>query len=451
MILFFLGTCLFPQINYAQKEKVFQADISKDNLGNVTDEFQENFFEALKQQAIGSHEKAITALEKCVALQPEEAILYVELGKNHKALENYPTAEKNFYTALKKRPDSPYVLMELHEIYAATKNYQEAIQIVKKLVAFNLDYYQDMANLYMMLQKPELALKSLETLDSLKGPNEYSKNLRREIFDATNNKAGQVNYLITQIAKFPENQENYVRLINLYGEDQDLEKAFFWAKKLQTKYPESEKAHLALYQLYLSKKEYDKAIASMKKVLASKDLEEATKLSVLKDFVAFTKKHPAYENALAEVLDIAIKTGESMASNKELGDFYLSKDKAKALQYYSKALKDNFNDVKTIENMLLLQLDLKQYKDASALSKKALRIFPSRPKLYLLQGVTLNQLKKYAEALESLEFGLSYLIDNPVMEADFYQQMSVSHGGLLHEKKALFYEKKATELKKNTK
>lgn len=447
MTLFFLGICFFPQATSAQEKEPLSKILNQDNLGNVNDKFQEYFFEALKQKAIGNHEKAINALEKCIELKPKEAILYVELGKNHKALEQYAPAEKYIKKALEKRPESPYVRIELYEIYAATKNYPEALRVVKRLVHFNPDYYEDMANLYMMVKKPALALNALKTLDSLKGPSAYSKRLRREIFAATNNRSGQISYLKTQIAKNPENQENYLRLIDLYGEKNEFEEAFLWAKKLQAKYPNSARVHLALYQLYFSKKEYDKAIASMKKVLSSKDLEEKTKVKVLKDFVAFTQKHAEYENALIEVLDLAMKTGESMASNKELGDFYLHRDKEKALEHYEKALQNNFNDVKTIENTVLLQLDLKQYKNAAILSKKALGIFPSRPKLYLSQGVALNQLKKYTEALKSLEFGLGYLIDNPRMKADFYTQMAKAHQGLLQQEKVALYEKKAAALK----
>ena len=46
-------------------------EINIDDLGNVSDEFQELFFEALKQKAITNYDKAIEALEKCIEIDPK--------------------------------------------------------------------------------------------------------------------------------------------------------------------------------------------------------------------------------------------------------------------------------------------------------------------------------------------------------------------------------------------
>ena len=67
-------------------------DVNVDDLGAVTDEFQEYFFEALKQKAIENYELAITALKKAEQLQPNNAVVFFELGKNYKFLENYGQA-----------------------------------------------------------------------------------------------------------------------------------------------------------------------------------------------------------------------------------------------------------------------------------------------------------------------------------------------------------------------
>ncbi|HET8809550.1 MAG TPA: hypothetical protein VFM65_04715 [Flavobacteriaceae bacterium] len=446
---FLLGIQFFPRATFAQEKEVLQSEVNQDNLGNVEDEFQQYFFEALKQKAIENPEKAIDALQKCIALKPEEAILYIELGKNHKTLKNYPLAEENFKIALQKRAGEKnrFVLSELFEVYFESQNYSEAIQTAQKLTRFDSGYYEDLANLYMMVKKPDQALLSLEKLDSLRGKTDYTENLRRKIFEATGDTKTQTAYLKNQISQNPENQENYLRLINLYGENGNFDEAFSWAKKLQEKYPESEKAHLALYQLYLNNQQYDKAIVSMKKVLAGTEIEETVKVKVLNDFVAFTKENPEYKDDLVGILNLAMKAGENSASNKELGDFYLEKDQQKALQHYTNALENNFNDVQTIERTLSLQLELGQDKAAVELAEKALTIFPLRPSLYLLLGSAQNNLASFPNALESLEIGLSYLIDNPKMEAKFYRQLVIAEKGLGNTEKAALYQNKANKTK----
>ena len=48
-------------------------DEREDDLGDVSDAFQEAFFEGLKQAAIENHEKAILAFTDCIEEDPENA------------------------------------------------------------------------------------------------------------------------------------------------------------------------------------------------------------------------------------------------------------------------------------------------------------------------------------------------------------------------------------------
>lgn len=446
-----LGIQFFPQTIFPQ-EVTIQNDSIQDNLGNVNDEFQEYFFEALKQKAIENPEKAISSLEKCLELKPEMALLYVELGKNYRKLKKFDLAENNFKIALTKNPEElRFIFSELFDIYSQENQYEKAIETAKELVKWDNEYYSDLANLYMMIKKPKLALATLKKVDSLQGPSEYTQKLRQRIFEATDDWKGQIAYLQQRITQTPENLTDYLQIVNIYAENGKRDEAFLWAKKLEAKAPNSEEVHVALYQLYLENGETEKAIISLKKALSGTNLEEVLKVKLIKDFVAFTKQHPEYENTLTEILNLAMQTGESLASNKELGDFYYRKDKLKALEYYTAALKDNFNDVETIEKTLVLQLELSEYSAAIELSKNALTVFPSRPKLYLSQGIAYTSTQKFSEALESFDFGLSYLIDNTELEAKFYREMGKAYRGLLKTEKAVEYENKAEKLMQNSK
>ena len=68
---------------YAQEE--VSAEIS---LEKNIDEFQEHFFEALKQRGIENYEKAIVSLLKCKRIT-NSATLDFELGKNYFSLKQY--------------------------------------------------------------------------------------------------------------------------------------------------------------------------------------------------------------------------------------------------------------------------------------------------------------------------------------------------------------------------
>ena len=73
-----------------------QDEEREDDLGDVTDAFQTNFFEALKQKGIENYELALNALDRAQNEsegKPEQlAAVYFERGKNLAALKRYDEA-----------------------------------------------------------------------------------------------------------------------------------------------------------------------------------------------------------------------------------------------------------------------------------------------------------------------------------------------------------------------
>ncbi len=55
-------------------------------------------------------------------------------------------------------------------------------------------------------------------------------------------------------------------------------------------------------------------------------------------------------------------------------------------------------------------------------SKEALELFPAQPYLYKMNGFASNKLGKYNEAIDVLTLGIDFVIDNTILEADFYEQ-----------------------------
>ncbi|MEP0479277.1 MAG: hypothetical protein ABJD23_03630, partial [Nonlabens sp.] len=75
--LFFLSNLVVAQ------EQVPSEDVNVDDLGDVSDGFKDNFFNALSAKAIGNHDKAILFLEACEKIQPDTGVVQFEMGKNY--------------------------------------------------------------------------------------------------------------------------------------------------------------------------------------------------------------------------------------------------------------------------------------------------------------------------------------------------------------------------------
>ncbi len=427
-------------------------EIAVDDLGEVSDAFQEQFFEALKQKAIENFEKAITALRACEKLQPNNAVVFFELGKNYKLLNNYQEAISNFQKANRLSPNREWIMAALFDTYYFNKQYEEAITISKNLVAYNDKYYDDLAKIYFEQQQFDKLIGLLDKLDAELGVTEYRNSLRQQIYALTNNTSAQIKTLQESIVLNPENEMNYLNLIYVYS-DEGLEKeAFATAEKMRQVFPNSKVVHLALYKFYLNNNKTEEALRSMRLVLESEEIDAASKFKVLNDFLLFVNENPNYEDELRKVAALFSEKENSPEIFQKLGEYFLQKkDKKQALAFYELGLAKNIDNYSLLRNTLLLQIDQLKYKEALELSDSALEIFPSQPFFYLVKAVSLNNLNQYKEALEILTFGLDYLIDDAVMESDFYMQLSIAYNGLGNVSKATEFKEKAYLLTKNMK
>lgn len=424
-------------------------DVNQDDLGVVSDEFQEYFFEALKQKGIENYEKAITALEKCLSLTDNKGIVYFELGKNYRELQQFDKSTEYLQKAHELSPDKESILVFLFQTYGMIENYAGAIETIKKLIPFDQSYREDLANLYLLNGDYDLALKLLDELDEQLGASSYRNSLRRQIYARTNNTDAQINNLQESISRNPEEEQNYLNLIYIYSEQGDDEEAFRVAKELLETNPGSFLAHLALYKFYLNKGDAEAAIASMKIVFESEEIDAQSKFKVLNDFLNFVQENPEYEEELIEVASKLSEWENAPELYEQLGEYYLKKDNREdALTFFELGLKENPDNFELLKNTLLLQLEYRKFENAIELSKNALEIFPSQPMLYLFQAVAMNQLSNFEAAEKSLKEGLDYLIDDARMEMDFYSQLVISYNGMKNAVKAEEYRQKVENLKK---
>ena len=168
---------------------------------------------------------------------------------------------------------------------------------------------------------------------------------------------------------------------------------------------------------------------------------------MLKDFVAFVAKNPEYESDLIDITSL-IDDNKDAQTHSDLGQYYLKAgDKVKALTNFKEALKQSPNDFKLIKDVLLLELDIKDYNAVITDSERALELYPAQPILYLVNAVANNYLGAPKKAIDNLEMGLDYLIDNPSMEADFYSQLSLAYKAINNISKSETFAKKAKALK----
>lgn len=445
-----MGGLYFSSQSYAQEIKSDTIRNPMDELGVVSDSFQEYFFEALKQKGIENYELALQALNKAekVATTPEnKAVVNFEMAKNYAELKVYHAAEKNYEKVLNSLGDRLDVLEHLYDLYYQQRDYTKAIPLVRKLIPFDEDYKEDLANLLTLNKEYDEALKQLDELDSSWGESDIRNALRAQIYRATGNTEGAIENLEQKIDNNPKNEKEYLGLIFLYSEQGNTEKAFESAKNLLKSNPKSQIVHLALYKFYLDSGNTEEALKSMKIVFASNQIDHENKYRVLGDFIQFVSKNPQYEEDL-ETMATLFSDENGGKVYEKLGDYFSTKQKKEqALHFYEKGIAISLDNFNLLKNTLLLQIDIKKYAAAAKLSEKGLEIFPAQPLIYLLNGVANNGLENATLAINSLETGLDFILDDPQMEYDFYNQLNLAYTTKGDLKKAKTSAEKAAQLK----
>ncbi|MDQ7916579.1 hypothetical protein RBU60_03250 [Mesonia sp. MT50] len=443
-LLMLFGIVFIPKSTFAQVREPLKDTLVQDNLGNVEDQFQEYFFEALAQKGIENHEKAITALLQCKKISPQKSIVDFELGKNYKALKEYGKAEASLKKVLQERPNDKDVLSEIYEVYYLTQDYQKAIPVAESLAQHSVNYYEDLANLYGLTQQYEKALNAIDAIDEREGYSDYREALRNKIFSEAKDPELLEAYLKKEIEQFPDVEEHYLELMHFYSKQDEIEKAYQIAEGLQRRKPNSSAAHFALYKKYLTAYEDEKAIASMRIVLENTK-NETLKKTIIQDLVQLVKEKPEYEPQLIKILEDEL--APKVQSDEILGEYLVKNDENEAYNHYLNRLKNDPNNFDLLKKVIHLEIKQQKFETALKRSNSALEFFPTQPFFYYYKGVALRNLSKPNLAVDSFQEGLEYLLENKELELYFYEGMQESYKTLSNPVKVKEYQQKIEALK----
>ncbi len=160
-------------LSFAQQEP--------DEIALANNKFQLSYYEALKQKGIENYDKAIQSLENCLAIEPNNAAVFNELGRNYFLLKKYNQAYEAYEKAAQIEPQNRWYWHGMYDVSYQTKNYPQAITNVLKLVTFEPNYKEDLTSLYMLTQQYDKALALINEMNETLGKSEKRENYRKEI------------------------------------------------------------------------------------------------------------------------------------------------------------------------------------------------------------------------------------------------------------------------------
>lgn len=427
------------------------AQNAAEDVALVKDDFQDSFYESLKQKGIENYDKAIIELEKCLKIQPDNATIYFELGKNYFEQKEYKKAYESFEKATKIDPKNRWFWVGMYDVCYETKEYEKAIPIVIKLIEFKKEYKEELVSLYMKTNQFDSALELINELNDQVGKLEMRDLYKAQILEDPKYHSSERINLLEQIKKNPKEESNYVALIFLYNKQNQEELAQEIAKKLEIEIPNSDWAKVSLFKSYLKNNDGENAVKAMNFVLGSLKIDQKIKHRMLNEFLLFINDKPEFDSDLEKAIPY-FDTDKTVEVAKELGKFYHNKKNwEKAIRFYEIQLKKIPND---LETALLLFECYTEKGNFDVIEKKAetfIQIYPTQPEFYYYLGLAFNQKGAFKKAREVLESGLDFVVDNPQLELNFDIQLGEAFNGLGDIKKKEYYFSKAESALKNNK
>lgn len=207
--------------------------------------------------------------------------------------------------------------------------------------------------------------------------------------------------------------------VKIIKEQGDLKEAIEHQKRiieLQPKFSDD------LVLLYIQNKNYKLAESLIEKI--DKNALSTTKTNFYKTFLE-KRKEPQKNSSKLNVLSIEnadIETLRKLYSEKK--------------------------DFKVLKELLIKEANEEVYDVLNTDSQAALELFPAQPIVYKMNGLALLELGKYNESISVLRIGIEFVIDDKIMEADFYELLSRNYLSLNNKSEFIKYKQKAEALRK---
>lgn len=432
-------------------QQVVYGQINPDDIALVENEVENNFYEALKQRGIENYDKAIVAIQKCIVKDNQNPVFYHELGKNYLDLKNYPEAENAFKKAIELNPNERWYLNSLYDVYYQTKDFLKSIPVVQKLIPFDPNLKEDLVSLYMYTNQFDKALSLLKEMESTSVLSQSMEYYKLKLQSSNAYSKSEIQDLEKRIQENSKVEQNYIDLMMLYSEKNQEEKAFGVAKELAKEIPSSDWAHVSLFKFYLMNNEIENAKESMFKVFKNKNIDSKIKHRILNEFLILTLSSNEHDGTLEEAVNY-FSDDKFINVSKEIGKFFYNKKQYLKTEFYlKKGLQKEPNDIESILLLLEVQIISEKYNDIKENAESNIDLYPTFAKLYYYAGFANFKLNNVKEAIDQLEMGLEFIVEDKALENQFYLLLAESFKKQNNTTKEKMYRSKAEQIQKNFK
>ncbi len=388
---------------------------------------------AEKEMILENYAKAYDLYQEALELNPVSPTIHFKIaevlsknGESQKAIDYISKA-------IELDSENKFFHLLAAEIYKSVSSYERAIEEYNYLVEHfpgNTTYLFDMALLYQFQGKNDKALAAYERAEEIYGINEFVLREKQKIYLKEKNYDALIADWDTLIATYPDNKDYVIEICEFLLARNRVEDAKQRLENLLQEDPNNMKAELLLSQISLRSGDLDKAVRLASNTLADSSFNYKAKFQLLNALVTLAIDSGRVE----EVKELSISLADSYPEEYEVQAFvgdllFKMGDEKGTVKYYLAALDLDQSNFSVWQNILNIEMRMADYSAVLRHAESALEYFPNQAILYFFSGTANQLLGNYRQAVNVLEAGNKYALENN-LKALFQGQLGDSYHSL---------------------
>lgn len=385
------------------------------------------FFEGTAAKSIGQWDKAEQGFMRALSIDPTNATCAYEAARMALQSGDARRALEHGRKAVALNPLNPWFLKLLAQLEQNNALNQEAIKTLKYLTTLGeehaLEAWENMGMIHLQLQEYTKALQCYQEIEKIVGPQAEILEQKKSLYVLMNRKELAVKEMQRLIGLYPDELTYKLSLVQMHSEWGQYAQALSLIEEaLKGNDPGN------LPRLYLAASELLYALGKQ---------EDAEKRFI----DALETKGLGSEELLQGMFRMLERQGENQASREAwlrraleaypqvsllyalLGESLMKQNRGQdAAEQYRMALSVPSVSVQYViwQQYQSCLLDLQLMDSLEAVSRRAMELYPSQGANYFFLGIALQRNRKEDEAATTLRSGLTYIADQPELEAQFH-------------------------------
>jgi tetratricopeptide (TPR) repeat protein/S1-C subfamily serine protease len=354
---------------------------------------------AFQLQTENKNTEALNAIQKAIALKPENSSLYFVKALIENNLSRYSDMIKSCESGLNIQPSNSILLLARGSAYATQNQYSQALSDFSKAIQVdpqNEIIYATRGTMYIKREQYSQAITDFSKAIQIDSQYVLAYEYRGAIYDNQKQYPQALADYSKAIQLNTQNVKIYNRRAFIYLSQKQYSEAITDYSRAIELDPKGAEAYSIRGAIYHDQRQYLQALVDYKKA-AELYLSQNNTVNYQKVMEMLQKLKPV---ALADYSNALQVDPQNIQAYENRGAIYdVEKQYPQALADYSRAIQLSTKNVLTYNRRGFIYTSQKQYPQAIADYNKVIQIDPNNAEAYFMRGTIYTDQKQYPQAL----------------------------------------------------